>query len=141
MSITRKSHKNKTFASFLALLLGGLGAHRFYLRGAVDKLGLLHLCSVPVAGLVNSLAPDADVFYKVLPVLMSYIAGFLETLIIGLMPDEKFDVRYNAGSGRTSDSTWPLAVLLVITMLLGTTTLIGAMSRLFDLLYTGGAYG
>jgi hypothetical protein len=31
-----------------------------------------------VAGLVNSLAPDADVFYKVLPVMVSYIAGFLK---------------------------------------------------------------
>jgi hypothetical protein len=32
-------------------------------------------------------------------------------------------------------------VLLIATMLVGTTMLIGTMSRLFDLLYTGGAYG
>jgi hypothetical protein len=141
MSTTRRPHKNKTAAALLALLLGGLGAHRFYLRGGVDRLGLLHLCSVPVAGLVYGLAPHADPFYKILPLLVSYVAGFLEALIIGLMPDEKFDARYNGGSGHASDSNWPLALILVATMLIGTTTLIATISRLFDLLYTGGAYG
>ncbi|MET0855988.1 MAG: TM2 domain-containing protein, partial [Telluria sp.] len=45
-------HKNKTFATFLAVILGGLGVHRFYLRGPLDKLGLMHLCSLPIAGMV-----------------------------------------------------------------------------------------
>ena len=141
MSITRSTHNNKTAASLLALLLGGVGAHRFYLRGGVDKLGLLHLCSLPLTGLVAGLAPDADVFYKLLPLLLSYIVGFLEALVIGLMPDEKFDARYNGGSGRASESKWPLALILVATMLVGCTVLIATISRLFDLLYTGGAYG
>jgi hypothetical protein len=141
MSSTRPPHKNKTAAALLALLLGGVGAHRFYLRGGVDKLGLLHLCCLPVAGLVVGMAPDADIFYKLLPILLSYLVGFLEGLVIGLMPDEKFDARYNAGSGRQSDSNWPLALILVATMLVATTTLIATISRLFDLLYTGGAYG
>jgi hypothetical protein len=34
-----------------------------------------------------------------------------------------------------------LAVLLVLTMLVGATGVIAVLSRLFDLLYTGGAYG
>ena len=45
-------HKNKTLATLLAFLLGGVGAHRFYLRGASDTWGWLHACSVPVIGLV-----------------------------------------------------------------------------------------
>jgi TM2 domain-containing membrane protein YozV len=141
MSSTRLPHKNKTAATLLALLLGGVGAHRFYLRGGVDKLGLLHLCSLPLAGLVIGTAPGADIFYKVLPILLSYIVGFIEALVIGLLSDEKFDARYNAGSGRQSDSHWPLALILVATMMVGTTTMIATISRLFDLLYTGGAYG
>ncbi len=141
MSSTRPSHKNKTAATFLAAILGGIGAHRFYLRGSVDKLALLHLCSVPLAGMVFGLAPQADGFFKLLPILLSYIVGFVEALVIGLLSDEKFDARYNPGSGRQSESHWPLAVLLVTTMLIGTTTMIATISRLFDLLYTGGAYG
>jgi len=32
-------------------------------------------------------------------------------------------------------------VLLVLTMLVGTVFLVGTIARLFDILYTGGAYG
>lgn len=141
MPTTSRPHKNKTFATFLALLLGGLGAHRFYLRGSVDKFGLLHLASLPLAGMVAALAPQADVYFKLLPLLLSSIAAFIEGLVIGLMPDDKFDAAYNQGSGRQSDSAWPLALVLVATMLVGATVLIATISRLFDLLYTGGAYG
>jgi hypothetical protein len=135
------SHKNKTVATLLAVLLGGVGAHRFYLRGSLDKAGLLHVASLPIAGLVIGLVPEADIFYKVLPLVLSILVGFLEALVIGVTPDEKWDAAFNANSGKKSASNWPLAVLLVCTMLLGTTGLILTMSRLVDLLYTGGAYG
>ncbi|KQV47897.1 TM2 domain-containing protein [Massilia sp. Root335] len=134
-------HKNKTFATALAFLLGGLGAHRFYLKGSVDRIGLLHLCSVPAAGLVYGIGHAPNPFYVLLPLIVSWIAGFVEALVFGLMPDEKWDARYNAGSGRTSHSHWFVILLVVITMLVGTTALIATISRLFDLLYTGGAYG
>jgi hypothetical protein len=135
------SHKNKTFATFLAVTLGAVGGHRFYLRGSLDKLGLLHLMSLPIAGMVFGLAPQADGFYKLLPLLVSAVAGFLEALIIGLTSDQKFDAAFNAGSGKQSDSHWILALLLVVTMMGGTGVLIWTMSRLVDLMYTGGAYG
>ena len=134
-------HKNKTFATLLALVLGGVGAHRFYLRGAVDKLGLIHVMSVPIAGMVYGLGHDVNWFYKVLPLLVSYMAAFIEALVIGLTPDDKWDARHNAGSGRSSTSTWPLALLLVATTMGGAIVVIGTMARLFDLIYTGGAYG
>lgn len=141
MSSARPRHKNKTFATLLALLLGGTGAHRFYLRGMRDKWALLHLVSVPATALLMMQAPSADIFFQLLPLTVSYLAGFLEAMVIGLMSDEKFDERFNAASGGRSNSRWPLAILLVVTMLVGTTTLIATISRLFDLLYTGGAYG
>ncbi len=141
MSSARKTHKNKTAATLLALVMGWGGIHRVYLRGTRDKWALLHLASVPAAALVLFLAPRANVFYHLLPLIVSYIAGLLEGLVIGLMPDEKFDARYNAGSGGRSDSNWPLALVLVTTTMVGATVLIATISRLFDLLYTGGAYG
>jgi TM2 domain-containing membrane protein YozV len=141
MSSARTPHKNNTAATLLALVLGWGGIHRAYLRGPGDRWALLHLASVPVSALVLFLAPQANVFYQLLPMIVSYIAGLVEGLVIGLTPDEKFDARYNAGSGGRSDSNWPLALILVVMMLVGTTTLIATISRLFDLLYTGGAYG
>ncbi len=134
-------HKNKTFATLLAFVLGALGVHRFYLRGRFDKLGLLHVCSLPLAGLVFGLMPQADWFFKILPLLVSAIIGFIEALVIGVTPDEKWDATFNAGSGRQSDTSWLVALLLVSTLAVGATTAIATMARLFDLLYTGGAYG
>ena len=135
------THKNKTFATFLAVILGSVGAHRFYLRGSLDKLGLIHLTALPIAGLVAGLAPEADWFFKALPLLLSTVAGFLEALVLGVMADEKFDGIYNPQSGKQSQSKWYLVLLLVITMLLGMTLMIFTLVRLVDLLYTGGAYG
>lgn len=134
-------HKNKTFATTLAFLLGGLGAHRFYLKGSVDRLGLLHVCSLPAAGLVYGLGHAPNPFWTLLPLILSWLVGFGEALALGLTPDEKWDARYNATSGRRSASHWFVILLVVLTMLVGTTALIATISRLFDLLYTGGAYG
>jgi TM2 domain-containing membrane protein YozV len=141
MSSARPPHKNKTFATLLALLLGGIGAHRCYLRGARDKWALLHVASLPALALVAAVAPQADIYYKLLPLILSYLAAFVQALVLGLMPDEKYDARYNVGSGGRTDSQWPLALLLVITLMVGATTLIATIARLFDLVYTGGAYG
>jgi hypothetical protein len=141
MSSPRTAHKNKTAAALLALLLGWAGAHRLYLRGVHDKWAWLHLASVAASSALMVMAPQANPFYQLLPVIVSLLTGLLEGLVIGLMPDEKFDARFNPGSGRQSDSQWPLALLLVITMMAGASGLIAAISRLFDLLYTGGAYG
>ncbi|WP_432382433.1 NINE protein [Duganella sp. P38] len=134
-------HKNKTFATLLALLFGGIGMQRLYLRGWRDPWLWLHLASLPTAWLVAQLAPQADGFYKLLPVMLSGLAGMLQALILGLTPDEKWDARYNPASGRRSDTRWPVAVLLVASMMIGAGGLIATISRLFDLLYTGGAYG
>jgi hypothetical protein len=134
-------HNNKTLATLFALLFGGLGFHRFYLKGATDRFGLLHLCCVPVAGLVYGLGHAPNPFWVLLPLLVSYCIGFIEALVIGLAPDEKWDAAYNAASGTKSHSNWIVVFLLVVTMLVGATVAIATLSRLFDLLYTGGAYG
>jgi TM2 domain-containing membrane protein YozV len=134
------AHKNKTVATLLALLLGGFGIHRFYLKPGADRIGLLHLCCLPVTGILYG-AVKPHPFYIVLPLLVSFIVGFVEALVIGLTPDEKWDAQYNAHSGQQTHSNWVLVLLLVITMLVATTVLIGTIARLSDVVYTGGAYG
>ena len=134
-------HKNKTLAALLAFLTGGLGLQRLYLRGPRDRWLWLHLAALPAAAAVSAAWPDADGFYKLLPIIVSGLVGFLEALVLGLMSDDKWDARFNPGSGRQSDTHWPLAVVLVASMMVGAGGLIATISRLFDLLYTGGSYG
>nr|WP_181259401.1 TM2 domain-containing protein [Pseudoduganella armeniaca] len=134
-------HKNKTLASLLAFVLGGVGAHRFYLGGRSDRWGWLHAAALPACGIVMTAAPGADWYFWYLPLTLSMLAGFLEALVLGLTPDDRWDARHNASSGRTSTSRWPLAIILVATLMVGAGMLIATIARLFDLLYTGGAYG
>ena len=134
-------HKNKAFATLLALVLGSVGAHRFYLRGSLDKLGLLHLTTVPMTGMIIGLAPEAEWFWKLLPMILSAMVGFLEAMILGLMPDAKFDAAFNPDSGRSSASSWVLALLLVAAMVLGATGSIFALARFVALISTGNADG
>ncbi|MFM2085816.1 MAG: hypothetical protein RLZZ237_685 [Pseudomonadota bacterium] len=140
-TMTPSTHKNKAFTTLLAFLLGTLGLHRFYLHGGKDRWGWLHLAALPASLTLRLALPDADWFYQSLPLIVSGLIGFLEALVLGLMSDEKWDGHYNAASGQQSDTGWPLAVVLVATLMLGAGVLIATMARLFDLLYTGGAYG
>lgn len=135
------SHHNKTFATLLASTAGGVGAHRFYLYGIKDIWGWIHLASVPLSALFRLLVPGQPLLFVAAPLAISVLTGFIEALVIGLTTDEKWDVEYNVASGRSSASSWPLALVLVLTLGIGAVALIAAIARTFDLLFTGGAYG
>jgi TM2 domain-containing membrane protein YozV len=134
-------HKDKTLATALATLLGGLGVHRFYLFGWKDVWGWAHLLAAGMS--LPAFLPDAKAFgdFTLLPLVLSVLVGLIEALVIGLTPDEQWDQRHNSGSGKQTDSRWPLAFLLVLTLGVGCTVLIATLARSFDLMLTGGAYG
>lgn len=134
-------HKNKTLATAFATFFGGLGLHRFYLSGVKDLWGWAHLLAAALA--LPAVLGDASMFgsFALAPLVLSMLVGFIEALVIGLTPDEKWDQRHNPDSGKESKSRWPLAVLLVLTLGIGFMVLIAALARSLDLLLTGGAYG
>ncbi|MGH8807494.1 MAG: NINE protein [Noviherbaspirillum sp.] len=134
-------HKNKTFATFLAAVFGGLGLHRFYLHGKKDLAGWLHFATAPLSLLGVLLKPEQPVMFTVMPLIVSGLASLIAALVIGLTPDEKWDSTHNRAAGRQSRSGWLLIILLVITFGAGATAFIAAIARTFDLLFTGGAYG
>ncbi|MGB6054672.1 MAG: NINE protein [Burkholderiaceae bacterium] len=134
-------HKNKTLATFLALVAGSIGAHRFYLRGSGDLWGWLHLASVPLSAALWAALPGQPLLFVGAPWVLSALVGELEALIIGLTPDARWDESHNPASGRQSRSRWLLVFLLVVAMSVGVMGLLAAIARTFDLLLTGGAYG
>ncbi len=134
-------HKNKAFATLLAATLGFAGIHRLYLGGPRDRWLWAHAACLPLAALLLVLAPSINWFYILLPILLSSMIGMLEAFVIGLMADEKWDAKHNTQSGKTSASSGWLALVLVATLGTSAVLTIGTISRLFDLLYTGGAYG
>ncbi|OWY28721.1 NINE protein [Herbaspirillum robiniae] len=134
-------HKNKTLATLIAAVLGGIGLHRFYLYGMRDRFGWLHILSVPLSLALTAARPDAPQLFTALPLVLSALCACLEALVIGLTPDDKWDQKHNPASGRQSESHWILAVIIVLTVGLGAMGLIALLARSFDLLFTGGAFG
>ena len=134
-------HKNKTFATILAALCGGLGFHRFYLAGLKDFAGWAHFATGPLSLLLIATGGERQMLFSAMPFVLSALVAIIEALVIGLTPDEKWDASHNAGSSRNSSSGWPLALALVLTTGAGAIAVIAVIARTFDLLYTGGAYG
>lgn len=134
-------HQNKTLTTLLAALLGGIGIHRFYLHGSKDWLGWLHMLSLPVSVTATLLLRNTPPLFAGMLLILSVLCGFIEALVIGLTPDDKWDARHNQASGQVSESHWVLALILVCTLGVGATGMIALLARSFDLLFTGGAYG
>lgn len=138
---TNTPHKNKTLATFLALLSGGAGLHRFYLRGMRDSWGWLHAASLLLSLLLWAGAPERALLINMAPLVLSVLAANIEAFVIGLMPDEKWDAIYNAESGIQTNTGWPVPLMMVANLFYGATLLLIAIARAFDLMLTGGAYG
>jgi hypothetical protein len=125
-------YRSKTLATWLAVLGGGFGLHRFYLHGKGDLLAWLHpwptlLGAVGVLR-IRALGQDDQLAWLLVPLLGVMIAqAMLSAIVIGLTPDEKWAIRFNA--------RWPLratgwgAVLGVITaLLIGGAVLMGTLA-------------
>lgn len=134
-------HKHKTLAALFSFLLGAAGLHRFYLRGLGDPWGWLHFASLPATAALLALRPDLPLLVTASPLIASALVASIETFVIGLMPDERWDAAWNPESGRQTDSRWPVAALMVANLFYGATLLLTVIARAFDLWLTGGAYG
>ena len=124
--------KSKTLATWLALTLGSLGAHRFYLYGKRDWLAWLHPLPtlLGLGGLVrmNNLGQDDLAAWLLVPLfgLMLSIA-MASAILIGLTPDEKWHARHNpAVAGRPAG--WLAVIGVVLALLLGGAFFMGALA-------------
>lgn len=133
--------KNKTLATLIALILGMLGVHRFYLNGITDRWGWLHVASLPVSAALLSVRPEWPLLFFAAPLVLSMLIASIETFVIGLMPDDKWDERYNPQTDTPTDTRWPVPLMMVLNLFYGATLLLIVIARAFDLWLTGGAYG
>lgn len=129
--------KSKTLTALLAFLGGSLGLHRFYLYGRRDAFGWLHLLGL-LLGLVGLVllwqSARASVFGWCLaaPGLVSIVAGCIAALVYGLRPDEKWDARFNPAHTRRSRSGWPVVLVVMAALFVGTCILMAALALLFQ---------
>ena len=132
--------KNKTTTTYLALLLGIFGAHRFYLKGFGDVWGWLQTF-VTAIGLVGMrrvwmLGQDDRLAWMLVPLFgFSLFAACSAAIVFGLMPEAKWNAVYSAKnpeshtSGTSSGVSTGVTIFgVILALLLGTTALMSAIA-------------
>jgi len=134
--------RDKLCATALGVFFGWSGAHRFYLNGSRNLfawvLGLTGLGSLIAWHFLHAhfFLPDL----LLAPWLFAMLASILDALIIGLTPEDKWQLRYGTGA-EPRTTHWMLAVILVSGTFIGVMGLLFLIARASDLAFTGGAYG
>jgi hypothetical protein len=108
--------RSKALAAFLSFYGGWFGAHWYYLGRPNAKW----LTFIVVIFLI--MASQADVWWDtpaIFIVFIPAIAGFIESVVLCLMPDEKFDARYNPGYVRLKHTGWGPILVAISCFLLG----------------------
>jgi len=137
--------KNKTAATWLALLGGPLGLHRFYLQGARDPLAWL----LPAPTLLGAYGVwralewgvDDAWSWALIPLLGFTLSGCaLVAILHGLTAAQRWNLRFNPGASPEvsgGDTTWLTIIAVVLSLFLGTIALTASLAfsfqRLFEL--------
>jgi hypothetical protein len=121
---------SKTLATWLALLLGSFGAHRFYLRGASDLWAWLHPWPT-LAGLygvhrVQALGQDDRLAWLLLPLLGLMLAqACLCAIVYGLTPDERWAERH---AQALEETRWAPVLGVIAALMVGATALMATIA-------------
>lgn len=122
--------KSKTIATWLALLGGLLGAHRFYLHGWRDGLAWLHplLSLTGLVGVVrmNNLGQDDHAAWLLIPLFGLMVAvAMLSAIVLGLTPDARWAERQGAPEQATG---WAPVLAVIMALLVGGAALMGTLA-------------
>ncbi len=125
-------YKSKTLATWIAVIGGSLGLHRFYLRGLRDPWGWLH-APPTLVGLygvqrMNELGQDDKLAWALIPLLgLTLAVAMLTAIVYGLTPDEKWDARHNPGSP-AHDTRWGPVLGVIVALMLGAAALMATVA-------------
>ncbi len=125
-------YRSKSLATWIAVLGGTFGLHRFYLHGWRDWKGWLYPLPtvLGLAGVqrMNAFGQDDRAAWVLIPLLgLAISAAMLTAIVYGLTPDEQWAARHNPG--QAVRSTGWLPVLGAITaLLLGASVLMGTVA-------------
>ena len=125
-------YKSKTLSTWIALIGGSFGLHRFYLHGPRDTLAWLHAVPtlVGLAGLQRAieLGQDDQLAWLLLPVLGLMLSqAALCAIVYGLTPDERWDARHNPQLPARA-TTWGPILGVIAALLIGATALMATIA-------------
>lgn len=125
-------YRSKTLATWIALLAGSLGLHRFYLHGLKDPVGWLF----PLPTLVGlwgiervfAFGQDDRAAWVMMPLLgLSLSAAMVFAVLYGLTPDERWQQRHNPGRAIPS-SGWGAVLGVIFALMVGSAVLMATIA-------------
>lgn len=124
--------RNKAHAAWLACLLGWLGAHAWYLgyRYAWAYTGFT-VAMIASAQLYPVWWDNPPFLLLVIPIT----TGFIQALVYALMPDEKFDTRFNPGARSGNQSGWSAVLAAIFATLFGAIASMGWLAMIVMYVY------
>lgn len=122
--------KSKGIAAWLALLLGSLGLHRFYLYGLKDAWAWAHplptLLALTALRSIENI--DSPQLTWALPLLgLMVVIGCVNAIHIGLTPDERWNSRHNPAQP-APPTRWAPVLATVASLLVGSTALMASIA-------------
>lgn len=127
-----RAPRSKSLATWLAVVAGTLGLHRFYLYGWRDRAGWLHLLPtlIGLAGVqrMRAFGQDDRIAWVLIPVLGLMISiAMLTAIVYGLTPDDRWAARH--GPGQPPQPTgWTPVLGVIVALLLGASVLMGTVA-------------
>ena len=118
-------HRSKTVAALLALAAGFAGAHRLYLGARL--WWIYPLVALPAIGWALR-APEWFRHPGFFVAALVVVVALAEAIVFALTPDEKWDLRRNAASGRRSASRWPTVMIAIVALMLGAALMMSVMA-------------
>ncbi|MDP4300959.1 hypothetical protein [Leptothrix discophora] len=134
--------KSKTLATWISLVGGPIGLHRFYLHGLSDPWGWVHALLTFLGALgaqrVLELGQDDQFAWVLMPLGGLSIAAAMGTAIFhGLRGDEAWNATHNADAPACGPTGWPAVLGVVAALLIGATAMLSVISfslqRYFEL--------
>ncbi len=126
------TYRSKTLATWLAVVGGSVGLHRFYLHGRRDAWGWL----MPLPTLIGwigvqrarQIGQDDHLAWLLIPLLGVMITqAMVAALVYGLTPDEKWAARFNPRQPPV-DTRWGPILGVIVALLAGATVLMSTVA-------------
>lgn len=126
------AYRSKTLATWLALLVGALGMHRWYLHGRRDLLAWLHpgptLLGLYGVMRMRSLGQDDQIAWLLIPLLGLMLSqAMLCAIVFGLTPDDRWDARHNPGHA-VHPTRWGPVLGVIASLMIGGSVLLGTIA-------------
>ena len=120
---SQQGYKSKTLATWLALIGGSVGLHRFYLHGFRDPWGWLFIVpsTVGLYGVqrMRHLGTDDHLAWVLIPLLgVTLSIAMLSAIVHGLTSDEKWNARFNP-NGPDHRMNWGTVIGIAAALIIG----------------------